>query len=255
MTGTPEHVLHNRVAWDDWATDYAADGLRNWSAAEPTWGIWNVPERELQVLPPDLRGMDAVELGCGTGYVSAWLARAGARPVGLDNSAAQLATAHRLQQRFGLNFPLVHANAERAPFADATFDLVISEYGASIWCDPHAWIAEAARLLRPRGELTFLVNSVLIILTLPEQDGLPATEKLQRPFFGLHELHWLGTDSVEFHLGHGDMIRLLRRHGFEVLDLIEIQAPPDATTRHNLATLEWAQRWPTEEIWKARKSR
>jgi ubiquinone/menaquinone biosynthesis C-methylase UbiE len=59
--------------------------------------------------------------------VSAWLARRGARPAGLDNSAAQLATAARLQAEFGLQYPLVHASAERTPFADATFDLAISE--------------------------------------------------------------------------------------------------------------------------------
>jgi ubiquinone/menaquinone biosynthesis C-methylase UbiE len=49
------------------------------------------------------------------------------RPAGLDNSAAQLATAAALQDRFGLRFPLVHASAEQIPLADATFDLVISD--------------------------------------------------------------------------------------------------------------------------------
>ena len=38
-----------------------------------------------------LRGLDVVELGCGTAYFSAWLARRGARPVGFDVTAAQLA--------------------------------------------------------------------------------------------------------------------------------------------------------------------
>ncbi|WP_216843803.1 methyltransferase domain-containing protein [Phytoactinopolyspora alkaliphila] len=44
------------------------------------------------MLPPTLQGKDVIELGCGTAYVSAWMARRGARPVGLDNSAEQLAT-------------------------------------------------------------------------------------------------------------------------------------------------------------------
>jgi SAM-dependent methyltransferase len=179
-------VLRNRVSWDRLAADYAGPGLRNWAAAEPTWGTWRVPEEQLGVLPPDLDGTGSIELGCGTGYVSAWLARRGARPVGLDNSAAQLATARALQDRFGLRFPLLHANAEQVPCADASFDLAISEYGASIWCDPYAWIPEAARLLRPGGQLIFLVNAVQLILTLPEQDDLPATEQLQRPYFDMH---------------------------------------------------------------------
>ena len=134
-------------------------GVRNWAAAEPSWGIWKIAEARAGVLPPDLEGLDSIELGCGTGYVSAWLARRGARPVGLDNSSAQLTTARELQDRFGLRFPLFQANAEQAPFADASFDLAITEYGASIWCDPYAWIPEAARLLRPGGQLIFLVNS------------------------------------------------------------------------------------------------
>ncbi len=195
-------------------------------------------------------------MGCGTGYVSAWLARRGARPVGLDNSAAQLATAAALQDRFGLRFPLIHASAEQVPLDAATRSaLAISEYwrqsGAVNWCDPCAWIPEAARVLRPGGQLIFLVNSVQLILTLPEEEDLPATQSLQRPYFGMHRFQWLGTDSVEFHIGHGDMIRLLRRCGFEVEDLIELRPAPDATTQDTLASLEWARQWPCEEVWKA----
>src|SRR5215469_13560951 len=215
-----EHILRNRAAWDRYAAEYEAPGRHAWESAEPYWGIWRVPEAQLHVLP-NVRGHDVVELGCGTGYVSAWLARRGARPVGLDNSAAQLATAAAMRDRFGLHFPLIHGSAERVPFADVTFDLVISEYGASIWCDPYVWIPEAARVLRPGGQLIFLVNGVQAVLTFPEEEELPATETLQRPYFGMHRFQWLGSDAVEFHLGHGDMIRLLRRCGFEVCDLVE----------------------------------
>src|SRR5271169_3057361 len=203
VTGTDDHVLRNRAVWDQLAAGYADGGVRSWAAAEPSWGIWKVTEAQASVLPPDLEGLDSIELGCGTGYVSAWLARRGARPVGLDNSSAQLATARQLQDRFGLRFPLIHANAEQVPCADASFDLAISEYGASIWCDPYAWIPEAARLLRPGGQLIFLVNSVLLMLTTPDEDGLPATERLLRPYFGMHRFEWPDDEPVEYHLGHG----------------------------------------------------
>ncbi|HWF73050.1 MAG TPA: methyltransferase domain-containing protein, partial [Solirubrobacteraceae bacterium] len=93
MTPLPEHVLRNRAAWDEWAREYAEPGRRNWAQEEPTWGVWSVPESELHVLPDDVEGLDVIELGCGTGYVSSWLARRGARPVGIDNSEAQLETA------------------------------------------------------------------------------------------------------------------------------------------------------------------
>jgi hypothetical protein len=108
---------------------------------------------------------------------------------------------------------------------------------------------------RPGGQLIFLVNSVQLILTVPDQDDLPATEQLQRPYFGMHRFQWLGTDSVEFHIGHGDMIRLLRGCGLEVEDLLELRPHPDATTRYPYVTLDWSRQWPCEEVWKARKSR
>ncbi len=147
---TQDHVRINRASWNDDADEWVERGRRDWASDEIAWGVWHVPESELQLLP-ELDGIDAVELGCGTGYVSAWLARRGARPVGLDASERQLATARAFQLEFGLRFPLVHADAERPPLRDASFDLAISEYGAAIWCDPYRWIPEAARLLRPGG--------------------------------------------------------------------------------------------------------
>jgi SAM-dependent methyltransferase len=252
---TADHVLRNRACWDEWAPGWVEAGERNWAAGEPAWGVWRIPEPAAGVLPAVLAGKDAVELGCGTGYVSSWLARRGARPAGLDNSSAQLATARRLQEQFGLRFPLIHASAEQAPFADASFDLAISEYGACIWCDPYAWIPEAARLLRPGGELIFLGNSVLQMLTIPDEDGLPCTDRLIRPYFGMHRFEWPDDPSVEFHLAHGEMIRLLRRCGLDVEDLIELRPPADATTRFPYVTLDWSRQWPCEEVWKARKAR
>src|SRR3984893_4400753 len=129
VAGTGDHVPRNRAVWDQWAAGYAEPGLRGWAQPEPAWGIWQIPETRTGALPADLAGRDTIELGCGTGYVSAWLARRGARPVGLDNSAAQLATARQLQDRFRLRYPPIHASAEQVPLGDARFDLAISEYG------------------------------------------------------------------------------------------------------------------------------
>ena len=92
------------------------------------------------------------------------------------------------------------------------------------------------------------------MLAIPDEEGLPATERIVRPYFGMHRFEWPDDESVEFHLGHGDMIRLLRNCGFEVEDLIELQPEPSAVTRYPFVTLEWAQQWPCEEVWKARKS-
>jgi 2-polyprenyl-3-methyl-5-hydroxy-6-metoxy-1,4-benzoquinol methylase len=108
----PEHARRNRTAWDRWATDYAGWAPRAWAQEEPTWGEFAVPEADVGALPPSVEGLDVLELGCGTAYVSAWLARRGARPVGIDNSPAQLATARRMQEQFGIAFPLHLGNAE-----------------------------------------------------------------------------------------------------------------------------------------------
>ena len=252
LAGLPEHVRRNRTAWDRLAAEYEAPGRRNWARPDPDWGIWGVPEAELHVLP-DVAGLDVVELGCGTAYVSAWLARRGARPVGIDNSAAQLANARRFQAEFGIDFPLVHGNAEAVPYPDASFDLAISEYGACLWADPGLWVAEAARLLRPGGWLIFLTNAATLMLCSPDDENEPAPERLLRPYFGWYRWEWPDDDSVEFHLNHGDWVRLLRANGFDIEDLIEIQAPADGSTRYPFVTADWASKWPSEEIWKARK--
>ena len=165
----PEHVARNRAYWDAQADGYAAHGAQAWASNDPHWGVFGVPESQLHVLPSQVAGRDVIELGCGTAYVGSWLARRGARVVGIDNSPRQLETARRLQSQHSVDFPLILGNAESVPYPDASFDLAISEYGASIWADPYRWIPEAARLLRPGGELTFLVNGTIWILCVPER--------------------------------------------------------------------------------------
>lgn len=253
MSDALDHVHRNRAAWDVDAAEYLEPGRQSWSAGEPRWGIWRVPEAQLPVLP-DVNGLDVIELGCGTAYVSAWLARRGANVVGIDNSRVQLNNARGFQREFGLDFPLIHANAEAVPLADGAFDLAISEYGACLWCDPYRWIPEAARLLRPQGRLIFLTNSTLLMLCMTEleTDG-PAGDRLLRDYFGMHRFEWPDDPGVEFHLGYGDWIRLLRRNGFEVEDLLEVRPAEDAVSRYPFVNLEWSRRWPCEEIWKARK--
>ena len=102
----------------------------------------------------------------------------------------------------------------------------------------------------------FLTNSALVQLTIPdlEADG-PAGTTLLRPYFGMHRTTWPDDTSVEFHLPHGEWIRVLRSAGFEIERLVEIQAPADAVMdpRWSIATGEWAHKWPSEEAWVARK--
>jgi SAM-dependent methyltransferase len=248
----PDHVTLNRAAWDVRSVEYAEPGREAWASDEVRWGTWHVPDADLHLLP-DVKGLDTIELGCGTAYVSAWLARRGARPVGIDISPRQLETARELQREHGIDFPLLLGNAETVPLPDAGFDLAISEYGAALWCDPYKWIPEASRLLRSGGWLIFLTNGTILTLCEKDDEDVPVDAVLRRQYFGLHRTEWSDDHVVEFHLGYGDWIRLLRANGFEVENLVEVRPPEGATTRYPYVDISWARRWPSEEAWIARK--
>lgn len=249
----PDYVARNRELWTRSNAEYTdSQADRAWRADQVTWGTFGAPESEIGALG-EVAGLDVVELGCGTAYFSAWLARAGARPVGVDVTPAQLETARRLQAETGLEFPLVEASAEDVPLPDGSFDLAVSEYGASIWCDPARWLPEAFRLLRPGGRLVFLRGSTLLNLCALEHEEATSTT-LQRPQRDLRRIEW-PDGGVEFHLGTGEMFSALRTAGFAVENLLELYAPKGAKTHeyYSYVTADWARNWPTEEIWAARK--
>ena len=121
----PDSVARNIADWTKSNAAYTdARAPEAWASEEITWGVFGVPEAELGAIG-DVAGLDVVELGCGTAYFSAWLAKRGARPVGVDPTPAQLATARRMQTETGIEFPLVEAAAEAVPLPDASFDLAL----------------------------------------------------------------------------------------------------------------------------------
>jgi SAM-dependent methyltransferase len=253
LTEYPEYVARNVQVWTKTNAEYTGPQAREaWAARELSWGVFGVPEADVGVLG-EVEGLDVVELGCGTAFLSAWLARQGARPVGVDPTPAQLETAGEMQAEFGLEFPLVEASAEDVPLPNASFDLALSEHGASTWCEPERWIPEAARLLRPGGRLVFMHTTPLFALVVPET-GDPTTE-LRRPYFGMRRFEWPGSGGVEYQLPHGEWVRVLRSSGFEIEQLVELQAPEDAERHPYYSDFdpEWARQWPAEEIWVARK--
>jgi SAM-dependent methyltransferase len=249
----PDYLPRTREAWTKMSVDFFEPGRRAWSSPEITWGIWDLPESQIQALG-DLSWFQCkatIELGCGTAYISAGLARLGTQATGIDPTPAQLANARLFQKEFDLEFPLLEGYAEELPFPDESFDFAVSEFGAAIWADPYRWIPEAARVLRPGGRLVFLRNTPLSVICAPGSG--PATPALCRDWFGMHRVEWNAEEPEEFHLPTGPMIRLLIDSGFEIEALIELQAPEGAATPYEYMTAEWARRWPSEEIWRVKK--
>ena len=83
-----EHAAKNRAFWDRQSDEYQ-DRNAEFIAAGMAWGLWQLPESELNVLG-EVAGRDVLELGCGAAEWSRALLAAGARPVGIDNSEKRL---------------------------------------------------------------------------------------------------------------------------------------------------------------------
>jgi SAM-dependent methyltransferase len=243
--GLTEHARRNRAHWDEDAADYQDRNAEHIAGGE-AWGVWQIPEAELNVLG-DVSGKDVLENGCGAAQWGRALARRGARVTGLDLSERQLAFARQA----GADFPLVQGSAESLPFPDASFDVVFADHGAFTFADPYRTIPEAARVLRPGGLLAFSHSTPIDALCW-ELAGDAMTARLQRPYFGLHREDW--TEYVTFNLPYGAWIDLFRAHGLVVEDLVELRPAADATsTYRDDDDRAWARRWPMDEIWKLRR--
>jgi ubiquinone/menaquinone biosynthesis C-methylase UbiE len=246
-----EHARKNRALWEADSDSYEEHHAQALSGEKAmAWGMWRIPEEELQVLG-DVAGKDILELGCGAARWSIALAQCGARPVGLDFSSQQLKHARRLMQEAGIEFPLIEASAEDVPLPDASFDIVFCDWGAMTFCDPQKTVPEAARLLRPGGLFAFANGSPIhYICQDVKTDKL--TDHLVNDYFGMRRMEW--EDEVDFQLTYGDWIRLFRRNGFVVEDLIEPQPPGGAVSSYrDEADTAWARRWPIENIWRLRR--
>jgi len=253
---TKQYLAINRDYWNGVSDNWVAVGERLWGCTTPEWGIWGLPETELGLLPTNMKGMNAIELGCGTGYVSGWMARRGARVTGVDMSAAQLLTARRLAQFHNVDINFVESNAETVECDSESFDFAISEYGAAIWCDPDVWLREAWRLLRPGGELVFLGNHPFAILCAPKS-GAPCDFALHRPYRNLTTIDWTTVEiepgGIEFNRGFSSWLNLFKDIGFAIRDFQELYAPESAKGVRYGVSADWAQQYPVEQVGRIEK--
>jgi SAM-dependent methyltransferase len=246
-----EQALRNRAHWDRESDEYQERHREFINRPEPRWGVWQIPESELNVLG-DVNGKDVLELGCGAAQWSILLAKQGARPVALDNSERQLEHGRRMMAEVGVEFPLVHSSAEHVPLPDESFDIVFCDHGAFTFADPYKLVPEASRLLRRNGLLAFSHTSAIALVSQNPEREDTVEPTLHHDYFGLHELD--DGDVVVYQLPYGEWIRLFRANGLEVEDLIEPRPGPDAkSTYWTDEEREWARRWPSESIWKVRK--
>ncbi len=245
----PPDAQKNRTFWDGFSDQYQSQHGAELTRRSMGWGAYGILDSELGVLG-DVAGKDVLELGCGAAQRSIALAKLGARPVGLDNSAKQLEHARRNMAEAGVDFPLLHAPAQRVPLPDRSFDIVFDDHGAMRYADPAATLPEVARLLRPGGILAF--NMYTPIWMMCYNDEISGVDTcLHTPYFELYRMD--GDDFVQFSPTYGEWIRLFRRHGFTVEDLIEPQPPEGFQTTYR-RPMEWVSRWPVENIWKVRKT-
>jgi len=247
----PSHVIKNQAFWDRTSDDYQQKhGAQLDWRSPPGWGVWDIPESSLQILG-DVAAKDVLEFGCGAAQWSIELSRRGARVVGIDVSQRQLAHARELMREAGVDFPLIHTNAESIPLSSQSFDIIFCDHGAMSFADPYLTIPETSRLLRPGGLLAFNMPTPLLEVCWNEaKDAVDLC--LQNNYFELRSSQ--DAHSVNFQLPYGEWIRLFRRNAFIIEDLVELQAPERATTSYEeYVPKAWARAWPAEHIWKVRR--
>jgi ubiquinone/menaquinone biosynthesis C-methylase UbiE len=103
--------------------------------------------------------VDALDVGCGTGFLMLQLARLGHRATGVDVADEMLARARAKAEEVGLAVELQKADAERLPFPDASFDLLVERHVIWTLPEPAVALAEWSRVLRPGGQLILIEGS------------------------------------------------------------------------------------------------
>lgn len=232
--GEEESVRANRSYWDGSAEEYLAEHGSFLGASEFVWCPEGIREDDVRLLG-DVQRRQVLEVGCGAGQCSRWLAEQGALATGVDLSSGMLEQASRLQREHPLGPDAVpptflQADARSLPFPSGSFDIVFSSYGALPFVkDAETVLAEAARVLRPGGLWVFSVSHPLrwMFPDVPGEAGLTVEYSYfdRTPYV---EIDGAGQPVyAEHHRTMSDWIRLLIDAGFELTGLTEPEWPED----------------------------
>ncbi|MFC7306498.1 class I SAM-dependent methyltransferase [Streptomyces monticola] len=221
----------NRGWWDRNADEYQGEHGTFLGDDRFVWGPEGLDEVEAELLGPadELKGLSVLEIGAGAAQCSRWLAAQGAQPVALDLSHRQLQHALRIDElRAAAPPPLVQADAGALPFADGSFDLACSAYGALPFvADPVLVLREVRRVLRPGGRFVFSVTHP-IRWAFPDEPG-PEGLSVSASYFD--RTPYVEQDDegnavyVEHHRTVGDRVRDVVAGGFRLVDLVEPEWP------------------------------
>jgi SAM-dependent methyltransferase len=225
-----ESAAANRLWWNADAANYHAEHGSFLGADDFVWCPEGLREADAALLGPvsALAGLDVLEVGAGSAMCSRWLAGHGARPVAFDISEAMLR-----HGAGGAAFPLVQADAQRMPFADDSFDLAFSAYGAVPFvADSAAVMREVARVLRSGGRWVFSVTHPVrwSFPDSPGPEGLTASMSYfdRRPYVEFDDRG--RATYVEHHRTLGDRVRELIEAGFVLSGIVEPEWPTENTT-------------------------
>ncbi len=223
-----ETLQANRRDWDSYADEYQATHGQFLGDARFIWSPEGVDEADAHVLG-DVGGRDVLEIGCGAAQCARWLTGQGARSVGLDVSHRQLQHGRRIDADSRVSVPTVCATATALPFADGSFDVAFSAFGALQFVyDAGAAVAEVARVLRPGGRFAFSVTHPIrwSMPDDPSAEGLVVTSSYwDRTPYVEQDPDTGEVTYAEHHRTIGDWVRILASNGFRLDDLLEPEWP------------------------------
>ena len=218
----------NGPDWDRYADEYQATHGEFLGDAGFVWGPEGLTEAEAGVLG-DVAGRDVLEVGSGAGQCSRWIRSRGGRAYGLDLSMRQLQHSRRIDDDTGVAVPSVLGTATHLPFADASFDVVFSSFGAlQFVADLDRAVAETARVLRPGGRYAFSITHPTrwMFPDDPGEEGLVASQSYwdRTPYVEVDDATGR-VAYVEHHRTLGDWVAVLAARGFVITDLLEPEWP------------------------------